>query len=266
MNTKNLEFLKESLKYLGFGDKLNVNLEDQIKQQPAEFKLNFAGEFDKDSSKKNIEYTLDFKKSDQSDMYFLNKYQATLKNENPELDKTQTFYITKNSGVTAKEAFNLLSGRAVQKDLNNKEGQPFNAWLQLDLNEKDKNDNYKIKYYNQGYGFELELAVNKYPIKELGNAEDKDKLMKSLKKGNLQQVTFIKEGREEKVFVEANPQYKTLNLYDSKMDKMFQGIGKRENHESATSTDKKDKVKQDIDDDNPDKQEKKRSNKRGVGI
>ena len=104
MNTKNLEFLKDSLKYLGFGEKLNADLENQIKQQPLEFKLGLIGEFDKDSVKKNIEYTLDFKKSDQSDMYFLNKYQATLKNENPELDKTQTFYITKNSGVTAKEA------------------------------------------------------------------------------------------------------------------------------------------------------------------
>jgi hypothetical protein len=36
-----------------------------------------------------------------------------------------------------------------------------------------------------------------------------------LEKGNLQPVTFIKEGREEKMFVTANPQYKTLDLYDS---------------------------------------------------
>jgi hypothetical protein len=58
-------------------------------------------------------------------MYFLNRYRATLKNDDPEKEKAQTFYITKNSGITAKEAYNMLSGRAVNKDLNNKEGQPF---------------------------------------------------------------------------------------------------------------------------------------------
>ena len=43
MNVKNLEFLKEGLKYLGFGEKLNADLENKIKEQPAEFKLSMVG-------------------------------------------------------------------------------------------------------------------------------------------------------------------------------------------------------------------------------
>jgi hypothetical protein len=93
--------------------------------------------------------------------------------------------------------------------------------LQLDFQEKDKNDNFKVKQYHTGYGYELEATLNKYPIKELTNEEEKWKLIKSLEKGNLQPVTFVKEGREEKMFIEANPQFKTLNLYDSKMEKQF---------------------------------------------
>jgi hypothetical protein len=127
MNVKNLEYLKESLKYLGFGDKLNADLEKNIKDQKAEFKLDLRGEFTRDAQKERVHYTFDFKKSDQTDMYFLNRYNATLKNDDPEKAKSQTFYISRNSGITAKEAYNLLSGRAVNKDLTNKEGQAYNA-------------------------------------------------------------------------------------------------------------------------------------------
>lgn len=266
MNIKNLEFLKEGLKYLGFGDKLNNDLETKIKEQPTEFKLNLVGEFTKEGLKDKVNYTLDFKKSDQTDMYFLNRYQAAIKNDNPAQEKTQTFYITKNSGITAKEAYNLLSGRAVNKDLNNKEGQPYNAWLQLDFQEKDKNDNYKVKQYHTGYGYDLEMVIAKYPIKEQLDAEQKIKLMKSLEKGNLTSVTFAREGGEDKMFVAANPQYKTLDLYDSKMQKQFQGIEKKEQTDQDRSQEKKETQKQDVDEEGEAKKGKKGSKRKGVGV
>lgn len=265
MNVKNLEYLKESLKYLGFGDKLNADLEKNIKDQTAEFKLNLIGEFTRDGQKERVYYALDFKKSGQTDMYFLNRYNATLKQDDPEKDRSQTFYISRNSGITAKEAYNLLSGRAVNKDLINKEGQPYNAWLQLDFNEKDKNDNHKVKQFHQGYGYDLDAVVNRYPIKELRNAEEKVKLVKSLEKGNLQPVTFVTEGREAKMYVSANPQYKTLDLYDSKMEKQFQGIEKRENREPEKSKEKKDAQMQNGDEESEGKKEKK-SRRKGVGV
>jgi|APTNR8051073442_1049403.scaffolds.fasta_scaffold00018_213 hypothetical protein len=266
MNTKNFEFLRDGLKYMGFGDKLNADLEKQITQQPAEFNLTLQGEFKRDGINDKVDYRLDFKKSDQTDMYFFNRYQATLKNDDPAQEKTQTFYVTKNSGITAKEAYNLLSGRSVNKDLTNKEGQPFNAWLQLDFAEKDKNDNFKVKQYHQGYGYELEPVLNRYPIKELGNDEEKVKLIKSLEKGNLQPVTFIKEGQEQKMFIEANPQFKTLNLYDAKMEKQFQGIEKKEKQDSDNSKEKKETQKQDVDEEGEGKKEKKPRKGKGVGV
>jgi hypothetical protein len=267
MNVKNLEFLKDGLKYLGFGDKLNADLENKIKEQPKEFSLPLAGDFNLTGTiKDRVDYKLDFRKSDQTDMYFLNRYQATLKHEDPAQEKTQTFYITKNSGITAKEAYNLLSGRAVNKDLNNREGQPYNAWLQLDFQEKDKNDNYKVKQYHQGYGYDLEMAMSKYPIKEQLNAEEKTKLMKSLEKGNLAQVTFAREGGEDKMFIAANPQYKNLDLYNAKMEKQFQGIEKKQKPEEDKSQEKKETQKQDVDEDGEGKKEKKSSKRKGIGV
>lgn len=266
MNPKNLEFLKDGLKYMGFGEKLNADLEAKINQQPTDFNLSLQGEFKKDGVTEKVDYKLDFKKSDQSDMYFFNRYQATLKNDDPTQEKSQTFYITKNSGITAKEAYNLLSGRSVNKDLTTKEGQPFNAWLQLDFNEKDKNENFKVKQYHTGYGYDLEATLNKYPIKELANDEEKVKLLKSLEKGNLQPVTFLKEGKEEKMHVSANPQFKTLDLYDAKMQKQFQGIEKKEPKEPEKSQEKKETQKPEVDEESEGKKEKKPKKGKGVGV
>lgn len=266
MNEKNLSFLKDGLKYMGFGDKLNVELENQIKQQPTEFKLNLQGEFKRDGVTEKVDYKLDFKKSDQTDMYFFNRYNATLKNDDSSLEKSQTFYVTKNSGITAKEAYNLLSGRSVNKDLTNKEGQPYNAWVQLDFTEKDKNDNFKLKQFTQGYGYDLLATVGRYPIKELGGNDDKEKLIKGLEKGNLQPVTFIKEGREEKMFVAANPQYKTLDLYDAKMQKQFQGVEKKQEKEPGKSTEKKETQKQEVDEEGEGRKDKKVKKGKGVGV
>lgn len=72
-----------------------------------------------------MDYQIDFSKSKQGDMYFVNKYQATLKNEDPGKDKSQTFYINKGNGVTAKEAYNMLDGRAVNKKLMDREDNPI---------------------------------------------------------------------------------------------------------------------------------------------
>lgn len=265
MENKNLDFLKDSLKYLGFGDKLNADLEAKMNEQPSEFKLLMTAEYKKGEQAERMSYQLDFRKSDKTEMYFFNRYEATLKTDDATKDKSQTFYITKNAGVTAKEAYNLLSGRAVNKDLTNKEGQPYNAWLQLDFTEKDKN-NFKVKQYTPGYGYELEKVFAKYPIKELADAAQKEKLVKSLEKGNLTQVTFTKEGKDEKMFIEANPQYKSLTVYDASMKRQYQENEKKEvKQELDKDPDKKQTVKKGVDEEDEGTSQKK-SKRRGVGV
>src|SRR5450631_1727178 len=137
MNNENLEFLQESLKYLGFGEKqyLNQQLSEQIALAPKSFELDLEAFFD---AEHKLEVTLYFRRSDQLDMYFFNKYEARLRSgEDPELDRAHTFYISKGTGVTLRESFNLLQGRAVNKNLYNMDGMKYNAWIQLDFGEKD---------------------------------------------------------------------------------------------------------------------------------
>jgi hypothetical protein len=213
MKKDNLTFLQENLRYLGFGEALPLNdqLDQKVEAGEKEFQLTTEVHFDEWS---RIEATLYFRKADQLDMYFFNKYIAYLSyHDRPDHNKEQTFYINKGSGVSLKEAFNLLQGRAVNKNLTNFDGEKYNAWIQLDFGARTSNNNYKVRQFRSQYGYDLEKVLYSYPIRELQEEELKANLIRSLKKGNVHPVTFAKTNKIEKMYIEACPQFKTISIY-----------------------------------------------------
>lgn len=52
------------------------------------------------------------------------------------------------------------------------------------------------------------------------NAENALSLMRSLERGNRQLVTMVVDGKEQKLSIEASPQYKSLNMYDKDMNRL----------------------------------------------
>ena len=251
MNKDNLQYLTDNIKYMGFGENLKADLEKNMQEGKADFQLHHKAEI----NKKPFEATLNFRKSDTSDLYFFNNYRASLEKNNGEKTE-QTFYINKGKGITSKEAFNLLDGRAVHKDLVTKEGQPYKAWVQLDTNSKDKNNNFEVKHFHENYGFDLKSALQKLPIVELKEPDKEQALLQSLQKGNIQSVTLEKEGNSHKMFIEADPHFKKVNLYDSSMKLLpKESIEKFQHLESAgaskavkqeNATDKKKELKHEI--------------------
>lgn len=215
MNEDNFEFLQNNIKYMGFSENLNEQLEKNLKQGKDDFELSYKTEI----NKKPFEATLKFGKADNSDMYFFNNYKATLERSNGQ-KVDQTFYLNKGKGVTAKEAFNMLDGRAVHKQLTNKDNEPYKAWLQLDFKNKDKHDNFEVKQYHENYGYDLKAELKKYGIAELNDDTKEKSLMQSLQRGNVQSVSIDKDGTAQKMFVEANPQFKAITLYDSQMNRV----------------------------------------------
>lgn len=210
MNTENLQYLADNIKYMGFGENLRSELEKNLAEGKPDFQLNFKNEINKAA----FEATLNFRKSDSTDMYFFNNYHAVLtKNE---AEKTeQTFYINKGKGITSKEAFNLLEGRSVHKELLTKEGQSYKAWIQLDFSKTDKHNNFELKQYHENYGFDLKSSLKSFAMAELKDPERERILLQSLQKGNLQSVTIEKDGSSHKMFISADPQFKKVNLFDS---------------------------------------------------
>jgi len=210
VNENNLAYNKNLLEKLGFGKALHDPLEKFIIQQQPEIKLSHEATHFKD----NVEYTLHFRKSDITDMYFFNRYEATLKSNDEAFNRTQSFQIRNGNNITAQESFNLVAGRSVNKELFTASGDRYKAWLKLDFSQKDKYGNYEVQQFHQNYGYDLDKALNRFPIKELADAEQKGQLEASLKKGNMQQVTMDVDGKETKMYIEANPRFRTLNIRD----------------------------------------------------
>jgi len=73
--------------------------------------------------------------------------------------------------------------------------------------------------------------------------ESKESLLGSLKKGNIQSVTFVVNGEEKRRFVEANPQFKTIRVYDESMlrinDRQSQEQKQKDSKEDISKGEKK---------------------------
>ena len=148
-------------------------------------------------------------------MCFFNRYNLQLLNKDGDERAKQMFYLNKGSSVTLKEGYNLLEGRAVHKTLTSRDNEKYGAWLQLDFKNVSPSGNYEFKKLHDNYGYDLEKTLAKYPIKELGDKKSKLELMKSLERGNLQSVTIKDGNKEERIFISANPEYKTLMAYNT---------------------------------------------------
>ena len=185
-----LDYLKNQLKYLGFGEsnKLHQDLEKGINSNEKTFKIQTQS--DRAMQGNEVNFTLNFNKSEKGGV-FLNSFNATLKNEIGE-EKTHNFGV---NHFTAKEAVNLLEGRSVKTEF--KENEPVFVKLNF-AEEKNEYGNFKFQTYNQqAYGVDTAKIVEK----------------SGLMKFNLDHK--ITEGN-----AVLNPQYKTLNLYDKEMNRL----------------------------------------------
>jgi hypothetical protein len=274
MNNDNFDYLKDQVKMTGFGEKLESQLKENMQKLEPEFQLQHQVKH----GEKEMNYTLNFKKSTTQDNYFFNSFEATLKIAGKD-DLSNTFYA--NQRVTAKEAYNLLEGRSVEKKYNHQEkiseniykpikDSTYNQWLKIDFNDADEKGNFKMKSFGEKWGFDLEKKVAELPIKQLQNADDKTDLLNSLKKGNIQSVTFEQAGKTENRYVEANPRARSINVYDSKMQ-LIQDPKQAKNITPAQSEskDQKQSQSQKQDTETPDdaaKEGKKPKKKKGQGV
>lgn len=206
MKQEYLDFLHDTLKYLGFGvdTPLNLELESKIKEELPAFELKTETCFDGESL---MSARLFFKQGSEAykDRYFFNRYEAHLHYiSTPDRDRKHIFYIEHNRrGVTFKQAYNLLQGRYVQKRVIDQNNEPHFWWVHLEPEMGENGGAYlrSIKRY-----FDLEKALDLYPIQELKYPDGRERICTALRRGNLHPVTFIHENRKtETKLLYANP-------------------------------------------------------------
>ena len=96
MNDKNYDYLRDQVMYTGFGEGLANELKEKMESQAPTFTLNYSATYGNDTANA----TLNFKKSEQSDMYFFNSYKVDLQKDNGKEALEQTFYINRGSNIT----------------------------------------------------------------------------------------------------------------------------------------------------------------------
>lgn len=116
-------------------------------------------------------------------------------------------------------AYNLLAGRSIQKEFISGENTKQTSWIQLDFNDKDADGNHKLEEFHSAYGYNLQEAIKQLPLKELATVAETEKMLTALVNGNRQAVTVQQDGKEQKFFIEANPQFKSFNIYDESLKK-----------------------------------------------
>ncbi len=234
-NFEKEKYLQNQMKYLGFGEskELYEALKKGIEGNENEFQIKTTS--DKTLPGNSVDFILNFRKI-KNEAVFLNSYDANLTNEKGEV-LSHRFKVKKEDNITAKEAINLLEGRAVKTAfVNSKTNEKEPTFIKLKLNEeKNSYGNYKLDFYN-AQNIDVPKIMEKSNL-IFDKEEYKDFTLKSLEKGNLATVKFKHEGNDIEGKASLNPQYKTLNLYDSEMNRLntnkpIEGVDIEENERS----------------------------------
>jgi hypothetical protein len=215
MNEDNYQFLTRALGKLGFEDSLNDALRTKMQLNMSTIDLKAKVTHGQDS----MTHELHFERKKENGFYFLNSQQVTLSRPGKE-DVTQSFPFYNQKGFSNDEAHNLMSGRSVHNTIT-VEGQSIPRWTYIDFNsEKNKKGNYVFRNpKDEDLKYDLLAAVSKLPIQNMSPAE-KEGLLKSLRNGDLVESTLKVDGRWEKTYLEANPQMRMINVYNSDMQKI----------------------------------------------
>lgn len=232
-----VDYLKNQLKYLGFGEdeKLHKELEKGIKSKNQQFEIKTSS--DKALPGNKVDFALKFNKTETGGV-FLNSYDAQLKNEKGE-EITHNFPVNRENTFTAKEAVNLLEGRSVKIEFHNpKSDQSETAFVQFNFEEpKTEKGNYMFQNFYKNYGVDTDKIVEKANL-VFDKPEYRENTIKSLEKGNVVKVKFEMDDKIVEGKAVLNPQYKNLNLYDNDMNRIntnkpLQGMENEEKQEKA---------------------------------
>lgn len=203
----NNQLLSEKLQQTGFKDSFNkvekyMGLGLDKFSVPVSYYVN---------EKESLDHILNFEKSELGH-YQLEGFRTVLRNEIQSGEKREhDFKINEINVVNATQAYNLLSGRAVLRE---------GTWIQFDVNDKNADDNYRIKEFHPGYDFNIDNVLKELPLKETIDKIDLQKLGDSLKEGGREAIILCKDGKDSKFYIEANPQFKTLTIFNEKLVKV----------------------------------------------
>jgi hypothetical protein len=195
---QNIKVLRGQMQDMGFRN-LPKGFFERADMGGNSFKVPFS---DYVNEKERIDYAFNFVR-DARGNFQLDGFRAALHNEHkPHEAREHYFSMSDAFGQGITQSYNLLSGRAALGT--------DGKWVQLYLNDKDSTGNYHVKEFRKEYGYDLAKVLGELPLA----ATDSVQLQKALEAGSRESVSFLKDGKEQRYFIEANPQFKSVTVYD----------------------------------------------------
>lgn len=188
----NIDALTTSLSQKGFS-RIGDQLHTQVNAGLSEFKIPVSYQVDESSG---MNYNLHFQK-DFDGSYQLKEIRATLKDHVDGKGSSMLFSSIPAEHLTAKQAYNLLSGRAVEH-----QGQ----WYTLDINDRDAQGNLRTKVFPSEYGFSIEKLLEVSGIKGINDPAVRASILEGLRNGD---SLTVMSGRKN-IEIEANPHHNSL--------------------------------------------------------
>lgn len=197
----NFNSINEKVQRIGFPD-LSEKIKNLIDKEQENFSVPLSYCI---NEKEKINHTLCFSKNAEGH-FELDGFKSSLQNNSsPEDSREYYFKNGLENNFKLNEVYNLLSGRSVEHN---------QSWFQLDFNDKDASGNYHLKEFRNDYSYDLEKTLKAVPLKEISNPYEMEKLKNALRQGERAAAVLIKNERENQIYIEANPQFRSLNIYD----------------------------------------------------
>jgi hypothetical protein len=202
----NFNLLNEKVQNIGFPD-LSEKIKNLIDKEQENFTVPLSYYI---NEKEKINHTLSFSKNAEGH-FELDGFKSSLQNNSaPGNSREYYFKNGLENDFKLNEVYNLLSGRCVEHN---------HSWFQLDFNDRDASGNYHLKEFRNEYAYDLEKTLKAIPLKEISSQYEMEKLKNTLRQGDRVSAVLIKNGRENQVYIEANPQFRSLNIYDQHLRK-----------------------------------------------
>ncbi|WP_158826929.1 hypothetical protein [Mucilaginibacter lacusdianchii] len=230
INQQNLEYLQKLQGNLGFGDKLNGVLETAISRELPQFTLGINNVHrpldnkDINALKTDVvQFQLHYNRQKNGDTYFLNAMDVTLHKTGESVPRKQTFDLDRDHRITALQAYKLLSGLSLEKDIyvrpkgsepDAAKSEKLKAWFKLQLDVTDAFGNHPLKVLRPEYGFQLENTLDKYPIKALAKEDSRTEGLQALRSGNYWSTEIKLGNKSIPVNIAANPVMKSMDIFD----------------------------------------------------
>jgi hypothetical protein len=219
---RNLAYLEKNILNLGFTNDKEFKTELLTKFTGNEENFSVSQSTDKNFFKSNtVSFDLKFHRSKDTGTVFFNSYQINLENQARNSNLSHNVNL-RQIPFSAKEAINLIEGRSVRTDINFRGGTKENVFVKLDFNSPKENGNFNLRKFFPEYGVNTSDILIKSNVFIAPNKEDiRDKIIRSLEKGNVVPILIKNtDGKTEKLNAVLNPHYKTLNLYNNRMERV----------------------------------------------